>query len=195
MLYERSGENDGDEINVNGVPGGTNNQNGRFQFSDSRAGGGATSGVGIANAALGLFDIYAEIGQRAYTPFRGSMWEMFAQDSWKVNSRLTVNYGARYTINIPFSALWRNMDTFDPAFYNPAKAVQQDPKTGFIIPGTGDPYNGVVIPGNGLPGQRKGPRPARRYRSSLTGCSTACRPTTRTSTTTSFSRAWASPGS
>ena len=45
VLYEYSGENDGDEINVNGVPGGTNNQNGRFQFSDSRTGGGATSGV------------------------------------------------------------------------------------------------------------------------------------------------------
>jgi hypothetical protein len=156
VLYERSGENDGDEINVSGVPGGTNNQNGRFQFSDSRAGGGATSGVGVANAALGLFDVYAEIGQRAYTPFRGSMWEMFGQDSWKVNSRLTVNYGARYTINIPFHALWGNMDTFDPAFYDPAKAVQQDPKTGFIIPGTGDPYNGVVIPGDGWPDGAKG---------------------------------------
>jgi hypothetical protein len=160
VLYERSGENDGDEINVNGVPGGTNNQNGRFQFSDSRTGGGATSGVGVANAALGLFDTYAEIGQRAYTPFRGSMWEMYAQDSWKVTNHVTLEYGARYTINIPFSAMWRNMDTFDPAFYNPANAVKLDPKTGYIIPGSGDQYNGVVIPGNGFPDSAKGRVPA-----------------------------------
>ena len=59
--FEYSGENDFDQINVSGVPGGTNNQNGRFQFSDTRTGGGATSGVGIANAALGLFDVYSEI--------------------------------------------------------------------------------------------------------------------------------------
>jgi hypothetical protein len=79
VLYERSGENDFDQINVQGVPGGTNNQNGQFGFSDS---GG--SGVGVANAALGLFDVYSEIGKRAYTIYRGSMWEWFAQDQWKV---------------------------------------------------------------------------------------------------------------
>src|SRR5262249_55531619 len=31
------------------------------------------------------------------------------------------------------------------------KAVQQDPKTGYVIPGTGDRYNGIVIPGTGIP--------------------------------------------
>ncbi|HWR52955.1 MAG TPA: carboxypeptidase-like regulatory domain-containing protein, partial [Bryobacteraceae bacterium] len=35
-LFERSGQNDFDQINVTGVPGGTNNQNGRFSFTDNR---------------------------------------------------------------------------------------------------------------------------------------------------------------
>ena len=38
----------------------------------------------MANAALGLADSYTEIGQRAYTIYRGSLYEWFAQDSWKV---------------------------------------------------------------------------------------------------------------
>src|SRR5687768_14467805 len=33
-VFERSGQNDFDQINVTGVPGGTNNQNGRFIFTD-----------------------------------------------------------------------------------------------------------------------------------------------------------------
>ena len=36
VLYERSGENDFDQINVQGVPGGTNNQNGQFGFTEER---------------------------------------------------------------------------------------------------------------------------------------------------------------
>jgi len=154
--YERSGENDNDEINVNQVPGGTNNQNGAFAFTDSRGGFGPTSGVAVANAALGLFDTYSELGQRAYTIFRGSMIEGFAQDSWKVTPKLHIDYGVRYTVNIPYSALWRNMIVFDQRYYDPTKAVKIDPRTGFVIPGSGDPYNGMVIPGDGWPDSAKG---------------------------------------
>ncbi len=42
-----------------------------------------------------------------------------------------------------------NIAAFDPNRYNPANAVVQDPRTGFII--SGDRYNGVVIPGDGPP--------------------------------------------
>src|SRR5206468_1343425 len=76
-LWERSGENDNDEINVQACPTCTNNQNGQFLFTDGRAGG---TGVAVANAALGLFDTYSEIGHRAYTIFRANMWEGVAQD-------------------------------------------------------------------------------------------------------------------
>src|SRR6266513_2925042 len=64
FLFERSGENDNDEINVNACPTCTNNQNGQFSFTDSRSGR-PTGGLASANAALGLFDTYSELGQRA----------------------------------------------------------------------------------------------------------------------------------
>ena len=155
VYYERSGENDNDEINVNAVPGGTNNQNGQFSFSDGRSGN-PTSGNAIANAALGLFDSYSEIGQRAYTIFRGQMTEAFAQDSWQVTPKFHLDYGLRYSVIVPYSALWRNMIVFDPSYYDPSKAVTVDPKTGFVIPGSGDAYNGMVIPGSGFPDSAKG---------------------------------------
>ena len=85
VYFEYSGENDGDQINVATVPGGSNNQNGNFTFTDS--GTGATSGVSIANLALGYADSYTEIGPRALTIWRGWMAEEFAQDSWKSYSQ------------------------------------------------------------------------------------------------------------
>ena len=129
------GQNDFDQINVSGVPGGTNNQNGRFVFNDSRPGG---SGLAIANAALGLYTTYAELGTRAYTPYRGSMFEFFAQDGWKVNAKLHLDYGVRYSIIQPYKSLWGNMSVFDIASYDPAKRVVQDPVTGYSLatPGT-----------------------------------------------------------
>jgi predicted heme/steroid binding protein len=163
-LYEYSGENDNDEINVQACPTCTNNQNGQFLFSDN--GGGfvrpgfvqASTGVAAANAALGLFDTYSEIGHRAYTVFRGSMWEGFAQDSWKARQNLTLTYGLRYSVIVPYHAIWDNMIVFDPSLYDPAKAVTIDPKTGLI---TGSPtidqlYNGMVIPGSGFPSSANG---------------------------------------
>jgi hypothetical protein len=145
--FEYSGENDGDQINVSTVPGGSNNQNGTFTFTDARSGLGATSGVGLANLALGLADSYTEIGPRAYTIWRGWMWEEFAQDSWKVTEKLHIDYGLRITTIQGYHPLWANADYFDGALYNASQAVQVDPKTGNVILGTGNPYNGVVIPG------------------------------------------------
>ena len=167
-LWEWDGENNNDEINVSACNTCTNTQNGQFLFSDN--GGNfvrpgyavASSGAAVANAALGLFDSYSEIGSRAYTIFRGNMYEGFAQDSWSATSRLHIDYGVRYSVVVPFHADWGNMIVFDPAYYNPSMAVSIDPGTGLI---TGSPsidqlYNGMVIPGNGFPASAKGRVPA-----------------------------------
>ncbi len=152
-LFERSGQNDFDQINVQGVPGGTNNQNGRFVFDDKRTGA-PTSGNALGNAALGLFTTYAEIGVRSFTPYRGHMFEWFAQDSWKVTPKLRLEYGIRHSIIQPYYSLWRNMVVFDPRFYDPSKAAVLDSKTGFVV--SGDRYNGLVIPGDKFPASAKG---------------------------------------
>jgi hypothetical protein len=155
FLWEKSGENDFDQINVNGVPGGTNNQNGRFEFRNTRPGG---SGLDVADAALGLFNSYAEIDNRSYTPYRGHMYEWFIQDGWRVSNRLRVEMGLRHTIIQPYYSLWGNMAVFDEKYYDPRIAVVQDPATGFIIAGgLQSQYNGLVIPGSSFPDAGKGP--------------------------------------
>ena len=141
--FDRQGQNDFDQINVSGVPGGTNNQNGRFAFSDN-----TLSGLGIANAAFGRATTYAEIGQRAYTPYRSHSFEWFFQDSWRATSKLSVEIGLRHTIVQPYYySLWRNMAVFDVNSYDPNSPIVIDPKTGNIL--SGNRYNGVRIPGDG----------------------------------------------
>ena len=147
FLWERSGENDNDEINVQACNTCTNNQNGQFSFTDGRGGG---TGVAAANAALGLYTTYSEIGHRAYTIFRANMYEGFAQDSWKVRPNLHIDYGVRYSVIVPYHALWGNMIVFDPSFYDPALAVTVDPTSGLVVgtPTVDQRYNGMVIPGS-----------------------------------------------
>ena len=149
-LFEYAGENDNDEINVQACSTCTNNQNGQFQFTDGLAAG---TGVAAANAALGLFDRYSEIGHRAFTVFRANMYEAFAQDSWKATQNLTINAGLRYTVIVPYHALWGNQIVFDPSRYNPANAVSVDRTTGLIpLSATiAQRYNGMVIPGSRFP--------------------------------------------
>jgi hypothetical protein len=158
-LWERSGQNDFDQINVSGVPGGTNNQNGRFIFNDVRPGGVAGTGTGMANAAMGLFSTYAEIGPRSYTPYRSHMFEFFGQDSWRVNDKLKLELGFRGTwMNGYYKSLWGNIAVFRPDRYDPAKAAVLDRTTGNVL--SGDRFNGVIIPGSSFPDAGKGRVPA-----------------------------------
>ena len=118
VSVEYSGEDDFDQINVNAIPGGTNNQNGQFDFRNSSARPG--TGVGIADMALGLFTNYAEIGQRAFTKWRSLATDIFVQDSWKPTSNLTVEGGVRWAIWPPWYSTTNNIANFDPRFYNPS---------------------------------------------------------------------------
>jgi hypothetical protein len=151
VLFEYSGEDDFDQINVSAQPGDTNNQNGRFEFTDTRANG---TGVAVANAAMGLFTNYGEIGKRSLTKWRALALDAYVQDSWKPSDRMTIEGGVRYVLWPPWYALLNNAAMFHPAFYDPARAVQVDPTGGFIL--SGDVYNGVVLPGSGFPAEAQG---------------------------------------
>jgi Carboxypeptidase regulatory-like domain/TonB-dependent Receptor Plug Domain len=146
FFYSKMGENDKDQINVSTVPGGASNQNGTFNFTDTRAGLGGTSGVGLANLALGLSDSYTEIGTRAYTAWRGQLFEEFVQDNWQLTPKLNFDYGIRLTTIIAPHAEWANAVYFDPSKWV-ASAAPQLTAGGLVIAGTGNPYNGMVIPG------------------------------------------------
>ena len=149
IFIEYSGENDFDQINVQPVPGGTNNQNGRFEFTNTRSTG---TGLAVSNAALGLFTNYGEIGQRAYTPWRAWSTDLFIQDTWRARPNLTLEYGTRYSYWKPWHSLWGNIAMFHPEFYDPARAAVIDPVCGFLVnPTFENRFNGLVLPGNGWP--------------------------------------------
>jgi Carboxypeptidase regulatory-like domain/TonB-dependent Receptor Plug Domain len=135
------GENDNDQINVSTVPGGASNQNGTFIFSDDQ------TGSDMANLALGLADSYTEIGTKAFTTWRGWVFEYFGQDNWQMTPKFNLSYGARFTSTIPEHALWGNADYFDPASYTLANAPVVSPITGNITLGSGNAFDGMVIPG------------------------------------------------
>lgn len=192
-LWEYSGENNFDQINVSStIPGSTNNQNGLFVFTDTRSGSSQTSKAAVANVALGLFDTYGEIGQRSYTLFRGNQFAGFGQDQWRMTNTLVLEYGARYVVNTPYYAIWGNQSFFNPTYYNPANAPAVDPKTGFITGGV--PLNGVVIPGDHFPSVAKGHVPdailANGYAGNFHGTSPGYHPTVFTDIQPRVGFAW-----
>jgi hypothetical protein len=145
VVFEYSGEDDFDQINVQAIPGGTNNQNGQFAFRNSAT---ARSGLGISDMALGLFTDYAELGQRAFTKWRALATDIFVQDSWKPRADLTIEGGLRYVIWPPWYSTTNNVATFDSAIYDPATAAIINPSTGRLVGGSR--YNGIVLPGDGF---------------------------------------------
>ncbi len=124
VSFEYSGEDDFDQINVNAIPGGTNNQNGRFEFLDSRAGG---TGTAVSNMALGLFSNYAELGQRNFTEWRALATDVFVQDSWRPTSKLTIEGGVRWVYWPPWYSTTNNIANFDPRFYDTAEPGRDQP--------------------------------------------------------------------
>ena len=128
------------------------NQNGWFTFRD--AGNPATTGNAIANAALGNFDTYFEIGSAADTHVRSNAYELFAQDTWKLRPNLTLELGIRYSYFAPWTAKWNDISNFDPRYFTTAARAVLDPRTGAII--GGDPYNGIVQGGTSYPDSAKG---------------------------------------
>ena len=128
------------------------NQNGYFNFTDT--GHPLSTGVAIANVALGVFNDYDEIGPAANTLLRSNSLEMYFQDTWKARPDLTLELGIRYSYHQPWYAKWNDISTFSAEFYDPANKAVVDPVGGYII--SGDPYNGIVLPGDGFPASAKG---------------------------------------
>jgi hypothetical protein len=147
VVIEYSGEDDFDQINVNAIPGGTNNQNGQFEFRNSTS---ARSGLGISDMALGVFTNYAELGQRAFTRWRSLATDLFVQDSWKPSANLTIEGGVRYVIWPPWHSLTNNIANFETQFYDRTNQAVIDPSTGRLV--SGPRYNGIVLPGDGFLG-------------------------------------------
>jgi len=149
IYIEHSGQNDAIQ-GTTASTGTTVNQNGDFSFNDS-GGTPLTTGLAIANAALGNFDAYEEFGAKAYTPWVATAMDLFAQDSWKVTSKLSFEYGLRWSLWPPWHSRWGNLAEFLPQYYNPQNAPVVSAKGGYIV--SGNPYDGIVFPGDSAPAE------------------------------------------
>ncbi len=143
VFLERSGQNDQIHATSASAPA-TNNQNGAFRFFDT--GHPQATGLAIANALLGNFNDYSEFGAKPMTPFVGTGFDWFVQDSWKATQKLTLDAGVRYSMWQPWHSKWNTISMFDAAYYDPAQAAIVDRAGGFIV--SGNRYNGIVLPGD-----------------------------------------------
>ena len=105
---------------------------------------GQALGLGMAEFMLGQADAWAQGNDQTYLFQRQQYLALYAQDSWKITSRLTVNYGVRWE---PFMA-FRNkdgyQDHFDPNQFaqNVHSTVYPQAPAGLFFPGDPQWYPG-----------------------------------------------------
>ena len=129
------------------------------------------TGYAYANAALGVYASYTEQTSRVYIHYRQFTDEFFAQDTWKLTRRLTLDYGMRFHHLDPIFMSDDAMSVYVPSLYDPKQAVRLiaprlvggrrvgvDPITGTtylatqigaLVPGVGNPANGTALAGRG----------------------------------------------
>ncbi len=130
-------------------------QNGRTTYAGNvnfnNAGNTRTSNNSFADALLGNFRTYSEQAVDPLGFFRFTQYEAWAQDSWRVSRRLSLDLGVRYQFGTPIYTQANNLANFDPSLYNPAQAVTVLPN-GTIDPTRGgNRLNGLVRAGDGVP--------------------------------------------
>ena len=114
------------------------------------------------NYLLGLPDTYGQ-GSAQDELVRSRALYLFAQDSWKLRSNLTLNYGLRWELNTPLADSGKKVQTFRPGQVSSvypcqlnANSVAKFQALGVANPdctNTGVVPTGLVVPGDtGIPG-------------------------------------------
>ena len=124
-----------------------------FNFGDS-ADNPLSTGNTFANMLLGNYTSVTQTNGRFYGSFRFFGYEGYAQDSWRVNRKLTLEYGLRWAYLGPTYTRGRFLQNyFDPRAYDPAQAARIDLNPGLtlgtLVPGAGNPFNGMIEEGKG----------------------------------------------
>jgi hypothetical protein len=128
------------------------------------------TGFGFANAALGVYTAYTQQSSFVEGKFVYNQIEGYAQDNWKVNSKLTLDYGLRFTHQVPqYDANGQASNFFldrynrssSPAQYQPGcpggvfpcETTRQalNPLTGTLMGLGTAALIGQIVPGTGSP--------------------------------------------
>ena len=122
------------------------------------------SGNTFGNALLGNFLQYSESASAPDSDPFTHVLEWYAQDTWKLRRNLSLDYGLRFSYDIPQTILQganfvpsSYNASLKPVLYQPAlaggKKVGVDPRNGTqvnqvligaVVPGSGDPFDGMV---------------------------------------------------
>ena len=140
---------------------------GSFNFSVDKNNPGDTN-YPFTNALVGNFQSYSQSNRVAIRLGQMQFSEWFAQDSWRVTPRLTLELGVRFSYLPPWNPQPNNPSAaFVPGMYDPAQAVRlyrpainpQGQRAGFdartntyvsatligaIVPNSGNLFNGIV---------------------------------------------------
>ena len=97
---------------------------------------GASSGIPLADFMLGLASAWTQ-GDADIYYFRQNYAGLYAQDSWKLNSRLTLNYGVRWEPYTAPSSKDNQLSHFDPTLFaqNVHSTVYPNAPAGLIFVG------------------------------------------------------------
>jgi hypothetical protein len=150
------------------------NYNGLYNFGSSTANP-LDTGDGYANALLGIFQSYTENSVRSLQARHYVATEWYLQDNWRVNTRLTLDYGVRFYHQSPTYDDSKYTSSFVSSMYTAANAprlyypgckvagatcstanqIAIDPVTGAtnfanyvgnLVPGVGSAIDGVLYP-------------------------------------------------
>jgi hypothetical protein len=95
---------------------------GEFDFSSAQTSStGDASGLGgysVASSLFGLSDT-TTLNYGNFSGVRYKDYAMYAQDTYKFSSKLTLNYGLRYDIDLPASEAFDRFSAVDPKLPNP----------------------------------------------------------------------------
>ena len=80
------------------------------------------SGFGYANAALGIFSRYQQAEKFVEGSMKYNNTEFYVQDNWKVNNRLTLDYGIRFTHQQPQYDQFNQTSNFFPDMWSSSNA-------------------------------------------------------------------------
>ncbi len=79
---------------------------------------GFSQGYGYASFLLGDFSSVSQTPSYLFSREGFQQWGLFAQDSWKVTRKLTLDYGVRYDIDTPEHEQYGRLGQIDPTVVN-----------------------------------------------------------------------------